>query len=240
MHLKRTVCAYVLLTAAALSLASSVPVRAGSEPQWGPGVQQTTEPDFYLTFTPALPSVNEEVVASVVAKNGMPSNAVITWNVAGAPFRDAGIKDPQTGSYAFTPASPGSFTITAEVNIPGVLTSISTLELVIAPGMPAQPANTGMGTGGLPAEISLDLNPSLPRVGREATFTLRYSAGIPENAEVRWDVSGGVFNDARIQGRNKEICSFIPTEITSYLVKADLYNSGQLMGEITLQFFPMQ
>lgn len=226
---------FLLSIVAILAASAALCMASASEPQWGPPRRQSVEPDVFITFAPALPQLNQEVVVSLVVKNGLPANSRIVWNVSGAPFANAGVKDPNVGSYAFTPTAPGTFVVTGDMSSPDGSRSISTLELVIAPSMPAQGMNTAAPVG----DISLDVKPSLPRAGQEATFTLLHG-GLPENAEVRWDISGGPFGGVKIQGRNKEVCSFVPTERNAYFVRAGVYDAGFMMAEITLQFIPMQ
>ena len=227
----------LLLAAAVFTVSSACGVPAAAEPQWGPPRQQSVEPDVFITFSPALPQLNQEVVVSLAVKNGLPANSRIAWNVSGAPFANAGVKDQNAGSYAFTPTAPGTFVATGEVSAPdGSLRSISTLELVIASSLPTQ---GGMGAAAPVGDISLDVNPSLPRTGQEATFTLLHG-GLPEKAEVRWEISGGPFDGVKIRGRNKEVCSFVPHGRNAYFVRASVYDAGFMMAEITLQFIPMQ
>lgn len=225
-------CAVVLLCAMSGS------ARAGGAPEWGPGVQQNVEPDFYLTFSPTLPAVGKEIVVSVASKNGLPPNGSVRWNVSGAPFSNAGSKDGRADAYTFVPTAPGSYAITAELyGADGALISVSTLELGIGPAMTQEMIDVGSA----PVEMLFDLNPSLPRVGREASFTLRYGSGIPEGCEVRWDISGGPYSGLKVGGRNQEVCAFVPGVAGSYTVKARLYApQGFMMGEMTLQFIPMQ
>lgn len=226
---------FLLSVVAIFAVSAALCVPAAGEPQWGPPRQQSVEPDVFITFSPALPQLNQEVVVSLAVKNGLPANSRVTWNVSGAPFRDAGVKDPNTASYAFTPTAPGTFVVTGDVSSPDGSRSISTLELVIASSMPTQGMGAAAPVGG---DIILDVKPSLPRTGQEATFTLLHG-GLPENAEVRWEISGGPFGGVKIQGRNKEICSFVPSGRDAYFVRASIYDAGFMMAEITLQFIPM-
>lgn len=207
--------------------------RGGAMTEPGVTVYQNVEPDYYLTFSPALPMPGQEVVVSLAAKSGLPAIESIRWNLSGAPVVSSGAKGAQ---YAFTPSGQGSYLVQADFRDPQGVSVSSTLEIVIGGSMTSQMP----GEIPLDAEMNLGVSPAQPRIGQLVTFTFRYAKGIPNDGEVRWNVSGGAVADKNITGKNKESCSFTPTGQTAYYVEATLHDGrGALLGEVNLGFIPI-
>lgn len=202
-----------------------------------PSVVRVVEPDYHLTFTPALPAPGKEVVAAISSRSGLPAGTSLRWNVSGSPFANAGVKDGNPLQYAFTPAGPGTYVVNVEMyNAQGSFIGMSTLEMSIGGGLPV----ADMGAGQTPIELYITLSPEQPRIGRDVSLTFVYGTGIPEGAEVRWEVSGGSMDNPRVSGRSKETYTFVPNNEGPFHVRAMLNNpQGLSMGEISLGFIPM-
>lgn len=214
-------------------------VCAGS-PAVGDGVvYQIVEPEYYLAFSPAMPEPGKEVTVRLMSKSGQPYTNPVKWILSGAPARNAGKSGANASSCSFTPIGAGSYFVTAEFRDPRGVHVSTTLELVIGPGF----APLDAGAASMPvmaADMFIDIAPAQPRVNQAATFTLRASGGIPEGAEIRWNVAGGAVANKAVSGRQNENFTFVPGNRGAFTVKATLHDArGYAMAEISLGFVPL-
>lgn len=212
---------------------------------WAVGVPEggmvlsPTGPDFYLTFTPSMPSPGQKVTVSLASSGaGLPAGTGIRWNLSGAPFSDANVNNANGAEYFFTPNGPGSYAIRAELfDSQGGYFGSSSLEIVIGGGFVTREF------GGPPtnaSEMFLGVVPAQPRTGQPVSFTMHFGRGIPQGGTVRWDVSGGQTANMEVTGVNKEVCSFVPGSQGQYFVRAMLQDArGNLLGEVSLGFIPI-
>lgn len=231
---KKTANIALLLMMAAILCCQST--WAGTPPDGGV-IMSPVEPDFYLSFTPSMPSPGQKVTVDLVSQRGLPPGSAIRWNLSGAPFGDAGVDRTNGARYLFTPNGPGSYSITAELfNAQGVFFGSSSLEIVIGGGF----VTRDMGGPSYASEMYLGVMPAQPRIGQTTTFTMHFGSGIPAGGTVRWDVSGGQAANVAVTGANREVCSFVPGIQAQYFVRATLHDAqGALLGEVSLGFIPV-
>ena len=231
-------CKTMLLAVAAFFLGCAVqPAQAGAPFAVDAGVQ-TVEPDYYLAFRPSMPSPGQELTVFLASRTALPAGTTIRWNLSGAPFSNAGVKDPKVIEYSFTPSGPGSYAVTAEFHdAQGRLFGSSTLEIVIGGGFSSQ--HEALVSQPAP-DMYLGISPAQPRIGQPVSFTFNYGSALPAGSEVRWAASGGPISGEAVGGVNKETYTFTPSGQGPFMIQARLLNAQAiLIGEVSLGFIPV-